>query len=858
MPGKTLFKSYHLLKWSLITAFLLAFTIPLLSQTKTVVRGKVMDSATRMPIPFATILFDGWNTGTVTDTTGNFYLQTNMPVARIQVSCVGYRTVFKKIEADRSQSITVYLGLKSNVFKEVVIKPKKYHYRNKGNPAVELMQKVIAHKVKNRSGNFNFMQCKKYTKIVFGISNVTDKMEARKSLKKVKFLFNNIDTTIMVGQKILPLYINEILSDYYIRSSPAATKEIMIANKKIRYADFIDDIGLMHFINYMYQDIDIYDENITLFTNKFMSPVAVLAPSFYHFFIIDTMQLNGLKFARVEFVPRNSKDLLFQGNMYIALDSTYAVEKVDMTVGKQINLNWVKNLRVAEDFQKINDSLWILTTDNIYADFKIGKNANTGIFGQKSVVYKKPDINRAMPSKFYSGDKLLFKEDSITRDKAFWLHNRPVDLTVTESNIYKDIDSVKRISAYKRDMAIAGLLGIGYLELGSVELGSMYSLYSYNGVEGNRFRIGGETTDAFSKKILLSGYGAYGLMDRTYKYGGGANYSFTNYNVYHFPDKTLSFNYSFDTHFPGEDLPYFQPDNLLLSVKRGPDNKIFYERTVNTGFLDEFPNHFSFDIYYVNSIITPGGVLDFLQYNISDNGTTNVSYLQKSEFNLLLRYAQNEKTYQKKSVRVPITTYPTFELNYSQGIRDFVGGQYTYEKIYGSFLTRLSLAPLGFTDIFLEGGKLFGTVPYPLLFIHRANQTYIYDENSYNLMNFLEFTSDRYIALNIDHSFYGFFFNRIPLLRRLNWREGFSFKILYGGISSSNNPSDNHNTILFPFYSTGIPVTYTLSNIPYIEGSIAIMNIFKIIRIDIVRRFTYLNNPYVSAWGLRAKFKIDF
>lgn len=841
--------------------YLLVFLFALITsfsygQTKTSVRGTITDSATNSPLPFANISFEGTTTGASSDTAGNFFIQTNIPVAHLVVTYLGYKTKIVKVLPDRAQVIKIALPQQANELKVTIIKPKKSTYHNKGNPAVELMRKVIDRKVQNMSVNYDYFECKKYTKMVIGISDVPDKMMNRRSLRKVKFFMKNTDTTVIVGKKILPIYMNELISDYYTRKTPNAVKEIVTANKKTIIANYIDDVGFIHFLNYMFKDVDIYDENISLFTNKFMSPVAVLAPSFYYYFIVDTIVEEGQKCARVQFIPRNTKDLLFQGYLYIALDSSYAVKKVDMTVNKGINLNWVHNFRLVEDYAKQQDNRWMVSKDNLYGDFKLTKGAKSGMYAEKSVAFGFPAINKSHPDDFYKGDAYNIVEDSIDRGLQYWQDHRLEELSPSESKIYANMDSLRRVGPYKRDIDIVGIILVGYQDLGILDLGPLYSTYSHNGVEGGRFRIGGATTPKFSNKIQLSGYGAYGLGDNIYKCNGTITYSLTNHNIYHFPVKSLTASYSYDTHVPGEDIAYLQPDNVLFSVKRGLDDKIFYEKIFSGGFLDEFPNHFSFNISYANNTTTPGGALQFQQN--TEAGLQTIPNIQTSSFTLLLRYAHREKTYQKKWVRVPVTTFPTYTLQFTQGIKGFAGGQYNYENLIGTFSGRLNLAPLGYSDIIMEGGMLFGQVPYPLLFIHRANQTYLYDEHSYTMMNFLEFASDKYVAFTIDHCFYGFFFNRIPLLRKLNWREGLSFKILYGGLSTQNNPANNSNVFVFPAYSNGVPITYTLGQLPYMEASFDICNVFKILRLDLVRRITYLNNPDVSPWGFRAKLKIDF
>src|ERR1019366_7039774 len=113
-----------------------------------------------------------------------------------------------------------------------------------------------------------------------------------------------------------------------------------------------------------------------------------------------------------------------------------------------------------------------------------------------------------------------------------------------------------------------------------------------------------------------------------------------------------------------------------------------------------------------------------------------------------------------------------------------------------------------YTDILIEGSKLIGQVPYPLLQVAPANQTYAYLPTSFNLMNFMEFVSDQYAAIYIDHYFNGFIMNRIPLIRKLKLREKICFKAITGNLSNQNNPAATPGIFQFPTEKNGVPKTY--------------------------------------------------
>ena len=418
---------------------------------------------------------------------------------------------------------------------------------------------------------------------------------------------------------------------------------------------------------------------------------------------------------------------------------------------------------------------------------------------------------------------------------------------------------LKNVPAFKRTMGALTLLFAGYKNIGPYfEIGPVSTFYSFNPVEGFRLRFGGRTTTNFSKRIYFESYGAYGFKDHKPKYYLGTTYSVTGRSIYEFPVKAIRLNYQVDTKIPGQELQFIQEDNFLLSFKRGVNDKWLYNNTFNLEYLNEFKNHFSFTVGYKNWTQQAAGGLHFNMTDYMDHAS-DIQHLQTSEAHLTLRWAPKEQFYQGKTYRVPISwNRPVFILRSSFGVKDLLGGQYNYQHFTLNITKRVYVSQLGFTEWAIEAGKIFGTVPFPLLDIHRANQTYSYQLQSYNLMNFLEFVSDQYASVNIDHHFNGFFFNKVPLLKKLKLREMISFKCLWGSLSSQNNPANNPELYRFPVSNDGKLITYSLDKGPYMEGSVGIGNIFKFFRVDLVKRFSYLDHPNVSQIGVRARFKFEF
>ncbi|MBT3422344.1 MAG: carboxypeptidase-like regulatory domain-containing protein [Bacteroidetes bacterium] len=839
----------------LITIFL-SFNVNGQVSSPTIVKGFVIDSHSEEPLPYATIVFENTNTGTTSNEEGFFILTGIQKSSKIHISSMGYEDTTINIIVGERQTINIKLMPKTILLEEANLSFKRSRYKNKDNPAVELIKKVIENKDNNRKENMDFLSYEKYDKTQFALSNLSERFMNRKSLKKFAFIFENIDTTKLEGALILPIYIKETLSDFYSQKSPEKTKEIIKADKMVSFDGYLNNQGMSQYLNYMYQDIDIYDNTVTFVTNIFLSPIANTATTFYKYFILDTISIAEASYIKVFFSPRNKTDMLFNGYLYITADSNYAIKKLEMSVNENINLNWVKDVSIIQEFEKAQNNSWFLKFDEISIDFGLSENS-MGIFGQRSVYYNKFKINEVISDTLLNGAKVIQLEDADNRNSDFWEVNRPVVLSKSEKGIYAITDSIQEIPAFKRTMDVFMLLFAGYKDFGKFEIGPINTFYSYNSIEGPRLRFGGRTTPQFSEKINFETYLAYGLFDNKFKNYLSTTYSFTGNNIYHFPVKSIKLSYQNETQIPGQELQFIQEDNILLSIKRGVNDKLLYNKTIKLESLNEFENHFSYTLGYNYTKQTPAGSLYF---NTDSNPPVNndEQLLIISELYMNLRFAPHEKFYQGKQYRTPMPNrFPIISLNYTVGSTS-LGNNYNYQNLKLNIYKRFYPGILGYTDVVWEGGVIFGKVSYPLLYMHRANQTYAYQLASYNLMNFLEFVSDNYTSLNIDHHFYGFIFNKIPVLKKLKLREVASVKILYGTLSKDNNPEYSPDLFKFPVDYLGNKTTFFLEKDPYIEGSVGVENIFKFFRVDLVKRFTYLDNPNVSDIGIRVRFRFDF
>ncbi len=843
-------------KFGLLLLMLLAFAN---INAQTIVRGIVRDAVTNEAMQSVSIYFKGGK-GITTAADGSFILTTtNSKINNIQVSYVGYKTAIKTITPNVEQTVEVLLDVADSKSVVVVTTNKRAKYSNRNNPAVELIKKVIDAKSNNKITSYDFTEYEQYEKMELSLTNKPEKLANNKLFKNFQFILDNRDTTKIEGKALLPVYLEEKLSQKYYRKNPEESKVYLLGDKQVNYGEYVDNKGIKTYLSRLYEDVDIYQNNIPLLTNQFLSPIADMAPTFYRFYITDTTEQDGIKLIRLSFSPKNLNDMLFKGIMYITLDGNYSVQKINMSISKHANLNWVRELRINQDFAQGPDGRYHVIMSNTLAEFALTRGADGGILGERTVSYKNFKINEAASESIYSGPDIVDAGEPHNTTDSFWISHRHPQLSIVEARVYTNIDSLQGMKSYRRFMDIATLVLAGYKSFGPYEVGPVNSFYSFNPVEGFRLRVGGRTTPKFSQSLYFENYAAYGFKDEKFKYFLSGTYSLNHKSIYGYPLNYVKLSYMHDTKIPGQELQFVSEDNFLLSFKRGNNDRWLYNDIFKAEYVREFNKNISYTLGFKNWKQTPAGVITYEKIQ-EGGGIESVGNIITSELSANLRWAPHEQFYQGKVYRTPILNkYPIFNLRYIAGIKGLARGQYNYHNLNLTVNKRFYLSQLGYTDVLLEGGYIFGKVPYPLMAIHRANQTYSYQLNSYNMMNFMEFVSDHYAAINVDHYFNGFFFNKIPLLKQLKLREVVTAKVLYGGVRNENNPNLNHELLRFPIdQSSGQPTTYTLNRQPYIEVSAGIANIFKLVRVDLVKRLTYLENPGVSQWGIRTRFKFDF
>ncbi|MBK9636300.1 MAG: carboxypeptidase-like regulatory domain-containing protein [Bacteroidetes bacterium] len=813
----------------LLILLVLFFTRPSLAQ-QTKIRGKVTDQLTNEPIPFATIVFKGTTIGVNTDMDGKFFLSTETPGDSIMCTLIGYQPVKMRVKKGQDQVINMVMKASKMELQEVVIKAGE-------NPANIIFREIIKHKFENDHTNLNSYQYEVYNKLEFDLTNISDKMKKNKLLKPFAFVWDNIDSTETNSKPFLPFFISETLSDIYYKSNPSSKQEIIKASK----VSGLENASVTQFLGDMYQRVNVYDNFIELFGKGFISPASDLGLVYYRYYLLDSAFLENQWCYKMKFKPRRPQELTFSGEFWVH-DTTFAIKKISMRIAHDANINWVEDMAIVQEYTRV-DSTWMLSRDMLVLDFA-ARQEGMSFIGRKSTTYRNIRINHNIPEEIFKGTEIIrLNEDALAKTADYWDQHRHDSLAEREQKIYHMVDTIKTLPAFKTYVELITLFFTGYKDIGLIELGPYYTVYSRNPIEGNRFRVGLRTSDDLSTKIQLEGYLAYGLKDERFKYMGSAKYKISDK-----PRQFTGVQYRFDVEQLGQSDNAFQDDNILSSLfRRNPATKLNTSRLQKVWYDIEWFPGLSNKVTLTHNAFHPLGDLDVSYFTNEDKNLVKNTF-QTTQVSLFMRFAYREKFVAGKVDRVSLgSEHPIIQINYTKGIKGFLEGDFDYQKLSIRVDDRLKLNPFGYTYWVLSAGKTWGKVPYPLLEIHPGNETYFYDYAAFNMMNFFEFVSDYYLSGFATHHFDGFFLDKIPLLRKLKWREVAQVKAVWGELQTSNLNLQANQSLF-----------YSLNKKPYVEAGVGVENIFKILRVDFLWRMSYLENPDISKFGIRGSFQLTF
>lgn len=816
------------------------------------IQGRVTDESDD-PLAYVTVQFNDGQNAVLTDINGFFKISSSKKPTLLKISYLGFLPQNLPVAELKKTDLVIKLVENTSRLAEITIRPEKYSRKN--NPAVDLIEQVFLHKDENRKEGLDFYQFEKYEKLRMDLNGITPKFRRKWYFRPFPFMWDYCDTNEVNQRVSLPFFLRERAVQSFYRREPRSKKERLLGERQemIDEGYDVDEDGISAQLTALYSDIDIYEPSILLIDRQFIGPLSGAANAFYRFYITDTTLFEGEKYANVFFAPKNKADLAFMGTLQVALDGSYAVRRVDMGITKDANLNFVSDCRIQQAFEWLADSAGsrrlLLAHDMVTMDFKILKYKEGRSLGaRRTAFYHNYRLNEPLPDTLFVGKQLMLRDsgDVRKRDSLFWVKNQTEPLDSSELGVGEMYDQLEQSRVFKI-MAKTGLvLSTGYYKFGKIELGELGSAFSFNDLEGIRLRLALRTNRKFSQRWQMTGYAAYGLDDLTWKGGASTTIALPGSRYNRFPNNQFRFSYEHDLRLPGF-APSDQVGTLFTSFQRGATDKLLLNRVARAEYTREWRNNFAVSTNYQRREITGAGALF-----VEPAGGEKTS-LVSSELGGYLRFAPNETFYQGAVERYATNNrWPVFLFQWKLGMKNILGGDYGYQRAALRIDKIFYLKMLGRTQFSLEGGRIFGQLSYPLLETATANQTYFFSAQAFNLMNNLEFVSDKYATLHASHDFGGILFNRIPLVKKLRLREAASFKMAVGGLSKTNRPSASNRLLPLP------ENTFSFGKTPYSEVSAGIANIGGVLRVDYVWRLSYLKNPGATSWGLRVSAGFGF
>jgi len=807
------------------------------------ISGVVKDEQNQS-VPFANIMFVGSTIGTVSDEDGKFYLEANTTFTKIEVSFLGYETKIFPVKS-RDFNLTITLKEEASQLNEVFIYSGKV--KKKGNPAIAILEKIWAKKRQNGIYLFDQYQYEKYEKLEFDMNNVDSSMMKSKLFKGMEFVFEGIDTSHITGKAFLPIFINEsVYNSYGKNKGGRKLKEDLIANKN---SGFNSNQNVIAFIKDLYVDYNIYDSYIKIFDKSFVSPISKAAGvSTYNYVLADSAFIGNKWCYNILYYPRRKNELTFKGDFWVN-DSTFAIKEINMQAVRSANINWVKDIYIEQEFEVLNDSVFLLKRDYMLSDFSLSKkDKSKGVYGKRTTMYKDYAFDKVKDDKFYSKEINIYDENIYNKKEEYWGVSRQEKLNKNELGIYKMLDTLRTVPKFKKIYNLVSILGSGYVEFNNFDYGPIFSTFGKNDVEGWRLRVGGRTFLGGNEPWRLQGYTAYGFKDNQFKYGVSGKWMVN-------PKSRIIIGAGNRRDIEQIGVSLTTTNDVLgrsfasSSLFSSGDNSKLTAINLSNLFISMEPKHnLEFRIGASYRTLKSASPQTFnLDYYTDINNNITASDLVQSEIDFSIRYTPNRKTIGYGVERNEVTdTYSTLFLNYSKGIKGLFNSDFDYQKVQFYYRQPILIGGFGRTFATIEAGKTFGEVPLGLLNVVPGNQSYFTIENTYSLLNYYEFVTDTYASFQVEHSFNGKFFSRVPLLRKLNLREIVGVKSVWGEISDKNQALNASN------------INYVAPTKGYFEYSVGVGNIFKVFRIDFSWRGNYRNMPGTNNFAIKGAFGFHF
>ncbi len=831
--------------------------------------GVVTDSITGDELGYATVAIKGTSLGTTTDEKGNFSITVPHYNSHLTVTYMGYKPIDCEITSATPRHLRLALAPSEYTLKEVVVKKHHEKYSKKNNPAVELIKNMIAHRDAGDPRNHDYLSYNHYERIVVARNDYEPKKKKDKKKSRMDFLAEYVDT-LESGATILPISEKRKLETVYYRKAPHSEKNVVRAQSSDGVEEgVLNQKGVEDFLNEVFKPVNIFQNDVPLMLQRFPSPLSTIGPNYYKYYLLDTVVVAHKKCVELGFAPFNSETFAFTGRLYVVLDSTYFIQKATFTVPYKINLNFVSRLHIDQEYDLAPDGTRLIRKNDINVVFNLFKKKNPqgGMYARCLNYYDQYSFDRpdsAHYAVFHHSAPVIELNGFNKRPAAYWTANIPAPVRdKNPDRMSQFMDKLNAVPLYAFLKRLTAAIVTGYLPTSTnpkksyFDIGPLNSVVNFNTIEGMRYRLGGTSTVNLSDRFFFAGYAAYGTKDGKWKYDGLVEYSFNPRKALRteFPVHSLRFEYMYDINKLGQQYLYTSKDNIMLAIRRKKDTRATYLRQMELTYTREHYSGFKYALVARHFREYATKYCQFNRYE-SDGTLLPKRYYDMSQVELKLRYAPKEKFYQMHTERISITQDAwVFSLSHVMSFKHVMGSSYNLQHTEAGVTKRLWFSAFGYMDVILKAGKVWSKVPYPLLIIPNANLTYTIQPESYTNMNAMEFLNDEYVSWDITYYMNGNLLNRIPLIKKLKWREVFCFRGLKGYLTHKNDPRYAGDTEGLYELPGGC---YRMGKAPYMEASAGIENIFKFLRIDYVWRLNYRHHAGIQKRGVRMTFHFTF
>jgi hypothetical protein len=830
------------------------------------ITGVITDEETGDSISFASIVYKGHNISTVANVFGQYTIP-RQEGWNITVSAVGYKSRIIPVNSKTRRKLNITLKPARQELAEVTVKSRRNRYSRKDNPAVELMRRVVAAKKKTDLSNNDYYRYNKYEKLTLALNDLTPQQLESPFFTKKPWLLNQVEVNPYTNKLVLPVSVDETVSQKFYRKSPKDEKNIIQGQTSTGINDYFQTGDIINtVVKDVFTNVDLYQDDIRILQRPFTSPMSEKGIGFYRYYIEDTLAIGQDSCIHLAFVPNNMQDMGFRGDLYILKDSTLHLRRCQLSIPKQSNVNFVESLQVLQEYEKLPDGQWVLTTDDMITELQLFDFISAGAIVTRITRYSDYDFSE-VPNKIFHGQKKEVTEaDAQMRDKAFWDQYRQVELTRSENSMDKFMENIQNMKGFK--YIIYGLKTIveNSMETGDpnyVDICPINTLLTRNYVDGWRTRLSAKTTANLNKHFFLSGYYAHGWGSHRNYYDAEMTYSLNakKYLPHEFPRRTMTIQSSQDICSPNDRFMESDKDNIFVAMKWAETNKMMSYNRQKVSF--EYETEWGLKAI-ISGKTEENEAFGAMNYQTLDkpfvpinSKTGNGEYLRTTEASFYVRYAPGE-TYINNKLRRRVINLdaPVFSLSHTIGFNGVLGGDYNFHLTEAHIFKRFWLNSWGKFDVDLKGGIEWDQVPYPLLIMPASNASFIIQKNTFSLINTMEFVNDRYVSLMLAWDMNGKILNRIPLAKKLYWREYIGVRMLWGNLSDKNNPEKNPGNPRLMYFPEGTNIMNP--NRPYMEMVVGVHNIFKFFRVEYVKRLTYKDLPSAPHWGIRYGVSLTF